>query len=121
MALRYGEIVMTTRCSSVRRAVRFATSSRGPWLDQLRLVARPEGVGERDDVRVVALVDLPGGRGLDTQAVRSSSTPGAPRTCWTVATVDDALAAHSERTIAITANGPRDPDPGLSGSNVPDA
>lgn len=39
-------------------------------LDQLRLVARPEGVGERDDVRVVALVDLPGGRGLDTQAVR---------------------------------------------------
>jgi methionyl aminopeptidase len=25
---------------------------------------------------------------------------------WTVATVDDALAAHFEHTIAITANGP---------------
>jgi len=35
-----------------------------------------------------------------------SSTSGAPRTFWTVATVDDALAARIGHTIAITANGP---------------
>ena len=29
---------------------------------------------------------------------------------WTVSTADDALAAHFEHTIAITANGPADPD-----------
>lgn len=32
--------------------------------------------------------------------------PGAPRTFWTVATVDNALAAHFEHIIAIIANGP---------------
>jgi hypothetical protein len=128
-------MVMTTRCSRVRRSVRFATTSvakaepsqvvRGELpanadgrsavqrgsdevahdtrhrlearrvavdrpvgshpedrngyreppkelrgLDQPRFVARPERVRERDHVRVEALVDLLGSRGLDAQAVR---------------------------------------------------
>jgi methionine aminopeptidase len=48
----------------------------------------------------------PAAEGWTRRPSVSRSTPGAPRTFWTVATVDDALAAHLGHTIAITANGP---------------